>query len=393
MCIRDSMRAISNLDQKARRFNIIICGSADLSEYNPSDVFQTPIRKGIVIGLHEDYTIEDIAKSLGVLEEEVSNHLKFLKEAEYVTERNGCLIPTFFIALKDDVLRAKDMAKHIGRELAERYESSWSLIEETYRKLSVSHRFSFDRVSFVLVGAYSLDIYMLEEFAREGKIMPKAPRRKAGCFYMWGVEDGMDSLGRYGMHSSEIGEYGYATFGGEMERRRRSPPDHWLGILLKLMCEKSMADALTKFMKLPASEREHIVKAINEITLKVLGEYEKRYYDSGYELNPEAEKYLKEWLYIDEKLTPLAPIYTREDMLMIRDFAKKMSTQIFNVVYKNLDKIEDTFRNCKASRYASFAEFFCWLYHLTFTETIDHLIMKQKLKTPIHGYEYWIWKK
>jgi hypothetical protein len=70
-----------------------------------------------------------------------------------------------------------------------------------------------------------------------------------------------------------------------------------------------------------------------------------------------------------------------------------MSTQIFNVIYKNLDKIEDTFKKCKASRYASFAEFFCWLYHLTFTETIDHLIAKQKLKTPIHGYEYWIWKK
>jgi len=176
------MRAIPNLDQKARRFNIIICGSADLSEYNPSDVFQMPIRKGIVIGLHEDYTIEDIAKSLGVSEEEVINHLKFLREAEYVVERNGCLIPTFFIALKDDVLRAKGMAKHIGKELAERYESNWSLIEGTYRKLSVSHRFSFDRVSFVLVGAYSLDMYMLEEFVEEGRSCLKLLRGKLAAF-------------------------------------------------------------------------------------------------------------------------------------------------------------------------------------------------------------------
>jgi len=43
----------------------------------------------------------------------------------------------------------------------------------------------------------------------------------------------MEALGRYGMHSSQVGEYGFATFGGEKERRRTSPPDHWSKILIR----------------------------------------------------------------------------------------------------------------------------------------------------------------
>jgi hypothetical protein len=110
--------------------------------------------------------------------------LEFLREAENVAERGDRLVPTFFIALREEVARVKELAKRLSLELAKRYESSWDLVVETYHKLSVSSRFSFDRVAFVLVGAYSLDVYMLEKFAEEGRLMPKAPRRKAGSFYM-----------------------------------------------------------------------------------------------------------------------------------------------------------------------------------------------------------------
>ncbi|MGB9676973.1 MAG: hypothetical protein ACPL0C_07300, partial [Candidatus Bathyarchaeales archaeon] len=99
------------------------------------------------------------------------------------------------------------------------------------------------------------------------------------------------------------------------------------------------------------------------------------------------------WLYLDENLAPTAPIYTKNDMDVIRNFVDDMSTYIFSVIYKNLKEIQDTFRRCKASEYADFAEFFCWLYHLAFTETMDYLIRQKRLSQPIHGYEYWLWKK
>ena len=385
------MRAIQDLGHRAIKFDVIICGSADAGEFNPYIVFQTQIRKGILIGLHEGYSVESIAKLLRISKEEVLSHLEFLRDAEFIVEKNGCIVPAFFVALREDVLRTKKIAKRLGEELAKCYVSRWDTVVETYHKLSVSSKFGFDRVSFVLIGAYSLD--MIDKFAEEGKIMPKAPVRKAGSFYMWGVENSMGALGRHGMHSGQIGGYGFATFGGEKERRRTSPPDHWSKILMGEMGEKTVIDAYTKFTKLQSPEREAFKKKVDEITLKVLREYEKKYYDSKYKISPESEKFLKEWLYVDENFTPLAPIYTQKDVHIIEDFVDKMSIHIFDVIYRNLDKIKNAFKECKASKYARFEEFFCWLYHLTFTETMDYLIREQKLSPPTRGYEYWIWKK
>lgn len=178
---------------------------------------------------------------------------------------------------------------------------------ENYHKLSVSSRFSFDRVAFVLVGAYSLDVYMLEKFAEEGKLMPRAPRRESGSFYMWGIEGAANALGKCGMHSGRAGEYGFATFGCEEERKRKAPPDHLSKVLLELMNERDLTNALIKLIKLPSSERERIFKEIEEVTSRILREYERRYYDSKYKLSSEAEEYLKKWMYVDEDLTPLAP--------------------------------------------------------------------------------------
>jgi hypothetical protein len=373
------------------RFCAIICGNADASEYNPYNAFQPQVRKGIIVGLHIGCSVEYMAKSLNVPKKELLNHLEFLRDAEFVIEKNGRMFPAFFVALKEDVLRTKKASIDLGEKLAKLYEARWESIIETYRKLSVSSRFNFDRVGFVLVGAYSLD--MIEKFAEEGKIMPKAPKRKAGSFYMWGVENGMNALGRYGMHSGQLGEYGFATFGGEKERRRCSPPDHGSKILMEEMGESNAIIAYSKFIKLQSFERETLKKRVDEKTLKALMEYEKKYQDSNYKISQESEKRLREWLYLDENLTPQAPIYTQKDIDIIKNFVDDISTNIFEIIYKNHDKIQNTFRKCKASEYADFAEFFCWLYHLTFTETMDHLIRAQKLRQPAHNYEFWIWKK
>lgn len=210
---------------------------------------------------------------------------------------------------------------------------------------------------------------------------------------MWGVEGGMEYLGRYGMHYGELSEYGFASFGGEKERRRTSPPDSLIKLLMEIMGENDPSKAYKKFVELPVHERDVVMKKLDDKVSKILREYERKYYESGYEIGEESAKYLKEWLYLDENLNPQAPVYTREDMNIIDSFINYMSTHIFNVIYKNLDEIQNTFKKLKASGYSSFAEFFSWFYHLAFTETIDYLIKERMLKQPPYGYEYWIWKK
>ena len=373
------------------KFAIIICGSSRESEYNPSVTFQSQLRKDIIIGLHKGQSSADLAKLLNVSEEKISDHLKFLEKAKFVKEKNGRIVPGFFVAFREDVLRTRKASIGLGRKIGNAYETSWNNVIETYRKLSVAQLFDFNRIGFVLVGAYSLD--MIDKFAEEGKLMPKAPERKTGSYYMWGVENGMDALGRYGMHSDQLNGYGFASFGGEEERKRVSPPDHRFRMLMKEMDEDDLTNAYQKFLKLGDSEKASLRKKIDEITLRVLQDYERKYRDQNYELSEESEKYLKQWLYLDIDLTPSAPIYTKNDLEIIRSFVEDMSVQILEILYKNMNASRRVFLKCKASKYADFAEFFCWYYHLVFTETMDYLIRKGRLGQPLHGYEFWIWKK
>lgn len=201
------------LIEDLEKFDVIICGSADVGEYEPYVVFRQRVRKGIIVGLHLGCSLDYIAKSLGVSKEGLLNNLRFLMDAEYVVEKGGRIVPNFFVALKEDLSRAKEASMNLGERIAKLYETRWEIITKTCRELSVCSRFGFERVCYVLIGAYSLDI--IDKFAEEGKIMPKAPERRAGRFYMWGVEDGMDALGRYGMHWGQLGKYEFATFGGE----------------------------------------------------------------------------------------------------------------------------------------------------------------------------------
>lgn len=275
------------------KFAIIICGTSRESEYNPSVTFQSQLRKDIIIGLHKGQSSADLAKLLNVLEEKILDHLKFLEEAKFVKEKNGRIVPGFFVALREDVLRTRKASIGLGRKIGNAYEASWNNVIEAYRKLSVAQRFDFNRIGFVLVGAYSLD--MIDKFAEEGKLMPKAPERKTGSYYMWGVENGMDALGRYGMHSDQpLNGYGFASFGGEEERKRVSPPDHRFRMLMKEMDEDDLTNAYQKFLKLGDSEKASLRKRIDEITLRVLQDYERKYRDQNYELSEESEKYLKQ---------------------------------------------------------------------------------------------------
>jgi hypothetical protein len=94
-----------------------------------------------------------MARSIGVPQGDVSNRLELLVEAGYGSRRGSHPVSTFFIALREGAVRVKELAVYLGRELAEHYEFSRDLAAGTYRKLSVLHRFRFDRVTPVLGGA------------------------------------------------------------------------------------------------------------------------------------------------------------------------------------------------------------------------------------------------
>lgn len=371
------------------KFSVIICGESE-GRFNPSIVFQPDLRKDIVIGLHKGQSVVSLSRSLGIGEDEILNHLEFLRDGSFVKEQNGETLPNFFVALREDVLRTRKASLGLGRKIGRIYENRWDYVVETCHKLSISSRFSLERVSFVLIGAYSLD--MIDKFKEEGKIMPEAPRRKSGRFYMWGVENGMEALGRYGMHSNKLNGYGFASFGGEGKRKRVSPPDHKNAILMKYMKEDSLINAYLKFQKLASSERKSFTEKTEKITITALKEYERKYNDDSYEISKESARYLKEWFYLNSNLMPSAPIYTESDMEIVGNLVDDMSVLIFDTLYKNMKIISSTFRKCEGSKYAEFPEFFCWYYHLVFTETMDYLIKKEKLSQPFHGYEFWVWK-
>jgi DNA-binding transcriptional ArsR family regulator len=371
-------------------FSIVICGDAGKGRHNPYIALEPDIRKAIVIGLHAGQSAVELARSSGISENEISRHIASLREGGFVKTQNGEALPNFFVALRNDVVRVQRASVGLGRSLGEIYETRWKSLVKTYNELSVSSRFGFDRVGFVLIGAHSLD--MMGKFAEEGKIMPRAPKRKTGRYYLWGVEDGLESLGRYGMHSDICRRYGYATFGGEKDRRRTSPPDHVWSIIASEMNETDLRVAYLKLQKLLVSERKNLEGRVERLTHRVLKEYERKYKDESYELSRGSENYLRRWLYVDENRAPSAPIYSEEDMEILDAFVDDMAVHILDTVRGSLGAINTVFKKCRASKYASFSEFFCWYYHLAFAKTMDYLIKKQRLSQPQHGYEFWLWK-
>ena len=370
--------------------SIIICGDAGKGKHNPYVALASDVRKAIILGLHNGQSIAELAKSSGVSENETLEHVGALGEGGFVKVQKRKALPNFFVASGNDVLRVRRESAALGRQLAEIYRTRWQAVVETYNELSASSRFGFERIGFVLIGAYSLD--MIGKFAEEGDLMPRAPKRKTGRYYLWGVEDGLEALGRYGMHSGSCKNYGYASFGGEKDRQRTSPPDHVWSIIARGMNENARRVAYLKFQQLPVAERKALDRRLEKLTHKVLTEYERKYRSESHELDPESADYLRQWLYIDKNRVPLAPIYNEQDIGAIGAFADEMSVYIFDAVRRNLGAINSAFRRCRASAYASFPEFFCWYYHLAFTEAMDDLIRKQRLSQPVHGYEYWIWK-
>lgn len=212
--------------------NIIMCGSAG-SRPTPYKIFYMQgleVRRNIIEELHHGKTIDQIAKTLSISSQQLMNHIQAMEKTGYVKLHEDRYFPNFLVALADEVETVKDIAYSWGTHLtaAIQKQKNWQIIEDTYKRLSVSERFPFRRIGLPLVGDFLLDIGMLGIFYQDATIMPHPSDEYGGNFYVWGIEGAMDALGRYGSHSEKFNDVMVFSFGGEKVRKRVTLPDaYW----------------------------------------------------------------------------------------------------------------------------------------------------------------------
>ena len=351
--------------------NIIMCGSSG-SRPTPSEIFykENSVRRNIIEGLHRGDALDKIAETLSLNYQEFMRHIKIMEAAGYVSSSRGTYSPGFFVALADEVEVMKGFAEPWGERISTliQKQENWRVIEDVYKKLSVFPRFSFKRIGLPLVGDFLLDIGMLKVFYKDSTIMPQPSDKFGGNFYVWGVEGGYDSLGRYGSHSESFNDMSVFSFGGGKERKRATLPDAYWGMTAEIG-----KDGASKIAK------------------AVIAEYVRYYDDATVTISNDSLKYLVKWKYIrkiPEGFRCLAPVYKGKDFPLVRSLAQRMGKIILEQFKDEKRGLDEQFRKLRGSKHSSFAEFFCWFWHLVFSETIDSLIEVGKISKPRLGYEY-----
>lgn len=349
-----------------------MCGSKG-SRHSPSEIFYKEgleIRRNIIESLHRGEASNKIAETLSLNHQELMDHVKTMEAAGYVRAFKGTCLPSFFVALADEVEVIKKLAEQWGEQISIVIEKkeNWRVIEDTCKKLSFSSRFSFKRIGLPLVGDFLLDVGMLRIFYEDSTLMPEPSDKFGGNFYVWGVEGEAGALGRYGSHGGRFDDVTVFSFGGEKHRNRATLPDAYWRMTAKIGKDKA-----------------------NKIVKTAIAEYIKYYDDATFTISKYSSKYLAEWKYLRETLEGvkcLAPVYEREDFPVVMSLVQHVGKMILEPFKDNKSSLEEQFGKLRGSKHSSFAEFFCWFWHLVFTRTIDSLIKVGKISKPELGYEY-----
>jgi hypothetical protein len=307
----------------------------------------TPLRMGLLRGLHDGLAVPQLAERLGLTPDDVRQELASVVVASLAVEEDGGYCSTFLIADAEETRRVEAHARGAGRALADALLTHWAEVEATYRELAIARTWGLREVGFVLVGDRILDVGLLRALAREGTLMPPAPARPGpgrpdARYYFWMIEGDPDHLGRYG------------------QRRNTLPWEGW---------------ALLTFGQYQVGEaRNEARDALEAAARAVLA--------AGQAPTPKA-------LAGSLGLPAVAP----RDASRWAELGRRLGAELLRVYRGREDEIRTLHAGLRASRYLpnGFAEFFCWYDHLAYAHALDALAAEGMLAIPPSRFGAAIW--
>jgi hypothetical protein len=307
---------------------------------NPWDYFK-PSSKLTLRALHDGYSIVEIQELFQVSEEELSERINLLVDANLVKKQDEKYYPTFLIVDEEETKKTFHHAEKTGRIIADELTNSLEELKKEFSKLEISKEYTIDDLSLVLIGSKILDIGLLEVLAKDRTLLRPAPKRPSperpdAQYYIFMIDGQPEHLGKYGEESKDLPweNWTFVTFGQNIIRNKNNIP------------------------------REKLEERCNEVL-------EKKKLEKPEELAEELN----------------VPILSREDSLAWRKTAKKVANQILLKVKEKEKELLQFYNSLKVSRYAnSLGEFMCWYIHVAYAWAIDFLAEEKTIFIPAEKF-------
>ncbi len=306
----------------------------------------TQQRQRIIRALHDGHALQAIAFHFHLSMPTLIDDLDTLVAASLVHKQGNSYTPAFFIADEAEVERVKAHAAVVGAALAEHLNHNWGSLEATYKQMMVSKEEPFENRSFLLVGAQTLDVDLLDALENDGTLMPSAPHRPdllypEAAYYFWMVEGSVDDLGSYGKNNWNLSypNWNFFTFGRHFVAELKHQ--------LRFDVENQINDSARRF----ASAKE-----------------------------------LAEAFQI--------PLFERIDTALWSTASIEQANRLVAIYKREEKSIRHLYAGLRASKYTpyGFGEFFCWYDHLAFTYAIDFLAAKGCMIIPDQHFDVALWE-
>lgn len=302
----------------------------------------TKRRLSILMGLHQQRSLKEIADTLNLTHNDLMNELTPLEESHLIRKANNTFHPDIFIADAEETERIFEHAQKTGEWIARSTINYWPRLERAFRKLSIDDDYSLQEVGFTFAGARILDVGVLGALIVDGSLLPSAPRRPSatrpdGQYYFWLIDGKTKHLGKYGQDDTDLPwqNWHVLNFG-----------QSWINDE-KNTYRKTFEDRITQTIQHPDSESPEDVASCLDI-----------------------------------------PYLSKRDSRIWAKSCDDLSNKLLTELLSHKGEFQSFYATLKASKHTnnSFGEFFCWYYHIVYSAAIDYLVDAGMIRLPEHGY-------
>lgn len=304
---------------------------------NPWDYFK-PSSKLTLRALHDGYSLPEIRELFNVSEEELSEKMALLIDANLVRKENGKFHPTFLIVDKEETEKTFQHSEKIGRIIADELAKNWEKIKREFFKLEISKEYSINDLSLVLIGSKILDIGLLEALVKDRVLLRPAPKRPSperpdAQYYFFMIDGQPEHLGKYGENSEDLPweNWAFVTFGQNIVKNKSNIP------------REKLEERCIELLKRQKLEKpEDLAEGLD------------------------------------------VPLVSKGDSLAWKETVKKAANQILLKIKEEERELSQFYNDLEASRYTnnSFGEFMCWYIHIAYAWAIDFLVEEKTIFMP-----------
>ena len=231
----------------------------------------------LLVYLHDNRSLSEFKEDTKLDDETVNNTIALLKSKNWLTEQNGKLNPSVFVATAKDGEKLYHYAKKISKQIADEIEKELPNIKAEFAKIDMAKKHNFDHWSFLILSDVLLDNWQIFEMEKNFFKCPDGseynrPLRHGKYYYVSiqeNAEKNRESFGIYGngimSFSAEkmIAVYGNNRYSTGYYRNLQSSNNHISNEDDKVLI-KMAQDFLPKLLNILEKNREYIENVYQE---------------------------------------------------------------------------------------------------------------------------------